>query len=180
MGRFGFPLCLAALFLAFSVNAQGPVNLNFKGSAPGEELEGWHWIREPDYTISAKDDCPIPHSRCAMVRYGSGPNPRDFGYIMQTFPATTLRGKQVRCRAWLRVDNASVSRAQLFVRVDRPDGVVGFANYSHDDPVRSSGWTVREIVGTIDADAVNVTIGLMLGGRGSAYIADVEFETIRN
>jgi hypothetical protein len=40
--------------------------------------------------------------------------------------------------------------------------------------------TVREIVGTVDADAVQVTIDLMLGGRGSAYIADAEFETIKN
>jgi hypothetical protein len=42
---------------------------------------------------------------------------------------------------------------------------VGFANYSHDQPVRSPDWTVREIAGTVDAHAVNVTIGHEVGKR---------------
>ena len=72
------------------------------------------------------------------------------------------------------------SQAQLFVRVDRPSGV-GFQDYSSlDERIRTRDWTMREIVGKIDAEAVRITIGLTFDGLGPAYFADPEFETIVN
>lgn len=175
MRRVVLLFCLMAQLLA----QQGPVNLNFNETGPEGKPTGWVWITEPGYSIATLDDCRRPNSRCAMVGYQSKSDPRDFGYVMQSFDATALRGKKVRYRAWLRVDTPSMSRAQLFVRVDRPSGV-GFHDYSHDEPIRSRDWAMREIVGKIDPDAVRITIGMMLGGRGSAYIADTEFETVEN
>jgi hypothetical protein len=35
---------------------------------------------------------------------------------------------------------------------------------------------MREIAGKVDSDAVRIAIGMMLGGRGSAYLADLEFD----
>src|SRR6185503_14129183 len=122
-------------------------------------------------------DCRRPDSRCALLRYEGRDDPRDFGWLMQTFDATDLRGKLVRYRAWLRTDDPSQARAQLCVRVSRPNGEIGFYNYSHDHPIRSRDWAEREIVGRIDNDAVSITIGLMLGGRGTAYFADQEFKS---
>jgi hypothetical protein len=97
---------------------------------------------------------------------------------MQSFEAAAVRGKQIRYRAWLRVDDPSASRAQLFVRVDWP-GAVGFHDYSHAVPIRARQWSKREITGQVDRDATHVTIGFMLGGRGSAYMADPEFEVVQ-
>lgn len=115
-----------------------------------------------------------------MLRYEGRSDPKDFGGVSQTFDATALRGKLVRYKAWLRIKDPSEGRAQLFVRVDRSSGGIGFHDYSHDRPVRSRDWTMCEIAGRIDTDAVNITIGLMLGGRGAAYIADLEFESLKN
>jgi hypothetical protein len=98
--------------------------------------------------------------------------------IMQSFDATALRGKQIRYRAALRLE-APRSPVQLFLRVDRPSGV-GFHAYPLDQPIESLDWTVREIVGRIDADAVRITIGMMYAGVGSAYFADAEFETVED
>jgi hypothetical protein len=39
------------------------------------------------------------------------------------------------------------------VRVDRPNREIGFHDYSHNRPVCSRDWTMREIAGTIDTDA---------------------------
>jgi len=174
MRQFNLLFCLAATLLA----QQGPINLNFHENGAGGTPR--NWFTDTGYSTATSDDCRRPKSHCAVLRYEGQSNPRDFGGLRQTFDATALRGKQVRYRAWLRVKDPSESRAQLFVRVDRPNRGIGFHDYSHDRPVRSTDWTMCEIAGRIDTDAVNITIGLMLGGRGAAYIADPEFESLEN
>jgi hypothetical protein len=167
--------CLAAPLLA----QQRPINLNFEETRFDGKPLSWVWITEPGYSFAASSDCRRPQSRCVTVRYQGESEPRDFGYVMQTFDGTHFRGKQIRLRAWLRVNDPELSRAQLFVRVDSPTGV-GFHDYSHAQPIRSRDWTMREIAGKVDSDAVRIAIGMMLGGRGSAYLADLEFETVED
>jgi len=83
--------------------------------------------------------------------------PRErWGNFLQSFDATALRGKQVRYRAWLRLEAPTLSGAQLLVRVDRPSGV-GFHHYSLGEKIDSPDWTMREIVGKIDPDAVRIS-----------------------
>ena len=173
--------CVALLFcLTVPLFAQqGPVNLNFKDSGTGGMPTGWAWAPSPSYYIAMVDDCRVLDSRCAMVRYQDEQRRGDRAYITQSFDATALRGQQVRYRASLRLDEPTLSRAQLFVRVDRPSGV-GFHGYSLDQRIRTRDWTMREIVGKIDADAVRITIGLTFAGTGSVYFADPEFETVVN
>ena len=176
MRQANLVFCVATALLA----QQGPINLSFQESGAGGKPKGWSSISEPGYSTVTSDDCRRPKSRCVVLHYEGRSDPRDFGWVMQTFDATALRGKQVRYRAWLRINDPSEARAQLFVRVDRPNSEIGFHDYSHDRPVRSRDWTMREIGGRIDADAVRITIGLMLGGRGAAYIAEPEFESLEN
>ena len=46
---------------------------------------------------------------------------------MQSFSAAAYRGKTVRLRAWVRVEaGAPGDRAQMWLKVDRPNGKVGF------------------------------------------------------
>lgn len=168
---------LAPLLLA---QQGGPVNLNFQENEGGPTPRAWYSITEPGYSTATSNDCRTPKSRCALLRYEGRSDPRDFGWFQQTFHATALRGKNVRYRAWLRIQDGLKGSAQLFLRVDRSTGEVGFHDYSHDRPVRLRDWTAREIVGRIDADAVTITIGLMLGGRGTAFIADQQFESLEN
>jgi hypothetical protein len=186
MRQVNLMICLALAALAqqgpidLNFRQQGPINLNFRENGPGGEPIAWRSIRESGYSTATTEDCRMPNSRCAVLRYEGRSDPRDFGWLMQTFDATALRGKQVRYRAWLRIDDSSDARAQLFVRVDRPNHAIGFHDYSHDRPMRSRDWAMREIAGRIDRDAVTITIGLMLGGRGSAYLADLEFASLEN
>jgi hypothetical protein len=168
------------LLFGIAATLLAQINLNFQENGAGEMPKGWYSITEPGYSTATSDDCRRPKSRCVVLRYEGRSEPGDFGWVQQTFHAYALRGKQVRYRAWLRLKDPSQGRAQLAMRVDRLNGEIGFHDYSHDRPVRSRDWTAREIVGRIDADAVNITIGLMLGGRGAAYIADLEFESLEN
>lgn len=175
MRRIAFLFCLTICLSA----QQSTVSLNFIDSGTGVEPTGWVWDPDPNYSIATVDSCLTWGSQCALIRHLGENHPVDRVYIMQSVDATALRGKQVRYRASLRVEVPTLSQAQLFVRVDRPSGV-GFSRYSLDQPIRSRDWTMREIVGEVDADAVRVTIGLMFVGRGAAYFADPEFEIVEN
>jgi hypothetical protein len=172
MRQVNLLFCLVAALLA----QQGPTNLDFQENGAGGTPKSWSTDR--GYSTATSDDCRRRKSRCAVLRYEGQNDPRDYGGLSQTFDATALRGRQVRYRAWLRIKDPLEGRAQLFVRVDRANREIGFHDYSHDRPVRSRDWTMREIVGRIDPDAVSITIGLMLGGRGAAYIADPRFESL--
>ncbi len=182
MCRFVFLFCLTLPLAA----QQGPVNLSFEDSGPEGKPTGWAWVQTSSYSAAMVENCRTPDSRCAEVRRQGGHpggHPGDItaagrGFIMQSFDATALRGKQVRYRAWLRLDTPTLGGAQLFMRVERPAGAVGFNSYSQRPKDRSRDWTLSEIAGTIDADATRVTIGLFFAGLGSASIADAEFDIV--
>ena len=176
MWRVALLFCLTIPLFA----QQGPVNLNFKDSGSEGIPTGWAWARSPSYYIAMVDGCRVPDSRCAKVTHQDEQRRGDRAYITQSFDATAFRGQQVRYRAFLLLDEPAYAQAQLFVRVDRPSGV-GFNAYSSlDQRIRTRNWTMREIVGKIDADAVRITIGLTFHGLGPSYFADPEFETVVN
>jgi len=163
--------------LAVSLPAQsGPVNLDFREIAIEGKPPRWSWTGDPSYSLAILEDCRTPDSRCVMFHSQSDRVPRGRGMFLQSFDASAFRGMQVRYRAWLRVE-AAASHAQLFLRVDRPSGT-GFSGYSPSERTESSDWTMNEVVGKIDPDAVRITIGMILTGMGAAVIADPEFETV--
>lgn len=171
---------VALLFcLTIPLFAQGgPVNLNFQDSGPEGIPTGWAWAPSPSYYIAMVDGCRVPDSRCAVIHHQDENRHGDRAYITQSFDATALRGQQVRYRAFLLLNAPQISQAQLFVRVDRPSGVGLNAYSSVDQRIRTRNWTMREIVGKIDEDAVRITIGLTFVGAGPAYFANPEFEVV--
>lgn len=171
---------LLVFLAAAAVAQQRPINLNFQENDAGGKPKSWVGDRRPGYSMATSEDCRTPKSRCVVLRYDGASDPTDVGGVHQSFDAAELRGKQIRYRAWVHVDDPAKARAQIFVRVDRQNGTVGFHDYSHDRPVRSRDWTMLEVAGKIDADAVGITIGVLLGGRGAAYFADQEFERVDN
>jgi hypothetical protein len=101
------------------------------------------------------------------------------GNLMQSFRAAAYRGKTVRLRAWLRVEAGGPGdRAQMWLRVDRPNGKVGFLEDMDGRPVRAAEWTNCEIVAEIDGDAEFVDFGVRSMGRGRVWVDDVSFEIV--
>ena len=96
---------------------------------------------------------------------------------MQSFDAASLRGGEVRYRAWLRLEAPTLSQAQLFPSSRTRQAGSGVREYLFDQRIRTRDWTQREIAAQIDEDAVQVTIGVMFRGLGSAHVADAEFIT---
>lgn len=96
-----------------------------------------------------------------------------FASITNAVDAAPLRGRKVRLRGAARVvGRGAGSGANLWLRVDRPEGQRGFFDNMADRPIRSDGWGDYEIVGEVAADATRVVFGGFLDGRGAAYFDD--------
>jgi C-terminal processing protease CtpA/Prc len=133
-------------------------------------------------------------------------DPAAFGNLMRSFDAAPYRGQRVRFRAQVKVQAESegegggagsgagadkaaggpasgrtrppAPRAQLWLRVDRPGGAVGFFDNMDDRPVTAASWGRYEIVGDVPADAATINLGLMLIGSGRAWLGSTAFEAI--
>ncbi len=147
------------------------LDLDLESSEQGEKLTFQVWADNPEYSITV-EECPGSNSQCSVIRTNGASV-----HMTYSLGATHLRGKRIRFAVSLLVDYPAISRAQLFMRVDRAAGV-GFHEYTPSRGDDTRDWTTREIIGTVDADAKRITIGLRFSGRGIAFFAEPEFETV--
>ena len=107
------------------------------------------------------------------------PNRAAPGFLLRTLDAAPYRGRSIRLRAPIRLENPSAAdRAQLFVRVARPGDQPAFYDDMADRPVVSSAWQTCEILGEVAPDAVSIEIGLKITGTSRAWVGAVSFETV--
>ncbi|HEX2645569.1 MAG TPA: S41 family peptidase, partial [Thermoanaerobaculia bacterium] len=101
-----------------------------------------------------------------------------FASLSQTVDAHPLRGKRIRFRAAVRAEVSDAGRAQLWLRVDRPKGQVGFFDNMYDRPVTSDRWQVYEIAGEVPADAEKIVLGVLFYPLGRAWIDEASLEEV--
>lgn len=101
-----------------------------------------------------------------------------FGSLSQQIDATPYRGKRVRFRAQVRVENADGNTIGLWMRVDRPEDGVGFFDNMGNRPITSAEWKSYEIVGEIEADAVKLNYGVLGAGDPTVWFAGPSLEIL--
>jgi len=175
---FVWVLLAAVCLTAGTLPAQ--INLDFKEGQLGDVPKAWVFTTPKGYSAKLTDQCSQPQSRCAVLRWEGQETPEPFGNLLQAFDATPYRNKSVRFRASVRVDSPPDVRAQLWFRVDRAKQQMGFFDNMANRPILSPRWASYEIVGGIDPDAERIFIGMMLFGRGAAYIEGVSVEVAGN
>ncbi|MDQ3712572.1 MAG: S41 family peptidase [Acidobacteriota bacterium] len=159
-----------------------PVNLDFERGTAGKVPVGWESpTRERGYAAETADKMPRTGTKAAVLR--SEPDAvidaRSFGNLMQAIDAAPFRGKRMRLRGAVRVEaDEAGARAQLWTRVDRTDGKLGFFDNMGDRPITSAEWQFYEIVGDVEEDAKILNLGMILIGRGKAYLDDVSIEDL--
>lgn len=161
--------CLTAPLFA----QQLPLSLDPEWSDLGEAIIFQVSGNKSSYSLDL-ENCPERSAQCIVLTTDGAAV-----YLTYSLDATPLRGKRIRFSASMLVDYPSISRAQLFVRVDRVAGV-GFHEYTparRDDP---RDWVTRELIGTVDEDAKRISIGLRFEGRGTLFLADPKLETARD
>lgn len=102
-----------------------------------------------------------------------------FGTITQVVPALAYRGRNVRLRAAVKAAvRGADNRAQLWLRIDRPNGKPGFFDNMERRPIRSITWQTYEIIGEVAEDAERIVFGGFLKGMGvawfDAFVLEVE------
>jgi hypothetical protein len=166
------PVLLLLFLLPAAFWAQsGPLNAGFEQGSPGELPEKW-------FVPPAFQHYPAAWATegCAQgkgcVEFHPGPDSGSHpGNLMQSFDAATFRGKLVRYRAAVKTSGGAY--AGLWLRVDRPGGVMGFFDNMMARPIRTGGnWQYFEIDGFVHSDAANIALGLL------AYNGAVGFDDV--
>ncbi len=161
------------------VAQSGPVNPDFEEGELGTPPPGWHMSGAAPraYSASLTDENPKIGARCAVIRPVEGVKGGGFGTLMQSFDAAPYRAMMVRFSAAVRVEGKG-ARAQLWLRVDRWNGMVGFFDNMQDRPIKSSKWQNYKIVGVVDGDAQRINLGIIVYPKGVVWMDNASFEIV--
>jgi hypothetical protein len=99
------------------------------------------------------------------------------GTLMQMFRADDYRGKRLRMSAFVRTQEVRIG-AQLWMRIDGENRSLVMDNMDNRPITGSSGWTKHEIVLDVPQDSVMIAFGILLIGRGQAWVDDFMFEEV--
>jgi C-terminal processing protease CtpA/Prc len=111
-----------------------------------------------------------PYTSIRLNRFTLIPPARRFATVSQSVDAAPYRRQQFRLEAAVRASvSGSGNQAQLWLRVDRPEGETGYFDNMSDRPIVDSIWQLYTITGSVAPDAQRVTFGGMLAGAGEAW-----------
>lgn len=97
-----------------------------------------------------------------------------FGNLSTSINAEQYRGKEIKYTGWVKLKDQSKGQGQLWMRVDKSDGTMGYFNNMGSSPIKSNEWSQYEIIGQVDELASKILIGCFMNGKGTVYLDDVE------
>jgi hypothetical protein len=131
------------------------------------------------WTVNVTNEKPREGRFSAVISRTQTDAPQVFGNVMQRIDATPWRGKRILLRAAVRAEVARTGeQAQMWLRVDRPGGKMGFFDNMGARPIRDPEWRVYEISGDVAEDANAIAFGVMLIGGGKAFVDDVSLSKV--
>lgn len=165
---------LLSLFATALAGAQaGLSNPGFETGTKGQAPPAWvvlPFVKQAGYTVEVSDQGAKEGKQYLSVALGTR-QAQGFGNVFQEIDATPFRGKRIKYRAAVRYERGTeAGQAQLWLRIDRAGGAQGFLDNMGNRPITSSTWAFYEIVANVPADAVNISVGMMLVGGGRASL----------
>lgn len=103
----------------------------------------------------------------------------EFCNFMQIFNAEKFRGKRIRFSGFVKTSKVT-KWAGLWMRVDGElaSPALAFDNMEQRPIKGTTGWTACSVVLDVPAGAVDIALGLILGGTGKAWVSDMKFEIV--
>lgn len=102
---------------------------------------------------------------------------KGFGTLMQAIAPDRYKGKRIMLTAWVKAKDV-VLWSGLWMRVDAGRKVLAFDNMQ-TRPIRGTrGWKRYHIVLDVEAQATNISFGLLLSGRGWLWLDDVRIKVV--
>lgn len=151
------------------VLAAASMNLGFEETQRGLPAG---WTAGPLGGFHVAPDSETVHTGVRSLRITSTPDGR-YGSLSRRIAAGPLVGKRVRLHGWVRTQ-AVKGWAVVFLRVDGGES----AYVMSDGPVgTSAGWT-EMIADAMIAPGKELTVGVALGGDGTAWFDDLTLEVV--
>jgi C-terminal processing protease CtpA/Prc len=183
---FLVPLVVPALGLWFAAAGlaappRQPVNLDLEDGELGKVPTGWSFPKasqEAGYTARLTDANPHRGKRCVVLSRDPKAATPGVGNLSQVVLAADYRGKRIRLRAAVRAEVSGYGdQAQLWLRVQRANGKTAF-HAATDRPIVTKEWGTYEVAAEVAADAEQVSFGMMLRGKGKAWLDSVSLEVV--
>jgi hypothetical protein len=160
---------MCALALALSCTA--------RANDFGTVVRGW-WVAgsaPQDYELGATPAGCLS-GKCAYIK-SAVPAPRGFATLMQQLAPDNYLGKRLRVSAQIRTENAD--KAELWMRIDGPDGKsLRFYNMDDHPIIGTTGWKRYDVVLDVPPQAIGVAFGYFLYGKGEAWADDFKLEPV--
>lgn len=153
--------------------------LNLTGFAADAIPNGWHKAGSDPQNYEMSVDATMKHSGKTGAHVKSiGDKAEGFGTLMQTFKADNYRGKRLRMSAWMKTEKAD--SAQLWMRLDGAKRSLGFDNMDNRAAKGTTDWKKYEVTLDVPESTVNIAFGVLVNGKGQAWVDDFQFEIVGN
>ena len=106
-------------------------------------------------------------------------DPRGFATLQQSIRATEYRGERVRLSGFVKSGAGGLGATSgLWMRVDGPAGSESI-DFMHERPIdQGTDWARYDVVLDVPSNAVGVSFGVLLFGRGQVWLDDVALERV--
>lgn len=142
------------------------------GQAWAQLPSQWNATRATPKNYELATDRETVHTGKASVRIAHLSGSTDqFGGLIQAFEAEPFKGKRVRFAAWVKTSDAD--SAQLWMRIDGADASLAMDNMDDRAVKGTNDWREFSVVMDVPKEAAVIAYGLLLQGRGRAWIDDV-------
>ena len=142
--------------------------------------QGGGWIKSGsspnDYETGVDGKSAFTGASSGYIR-SAVPKPGTFGTYMQIIDATQYRGKRVRMSAQVKTENVE-DWSGLWLRVDAAGRGVAFDNMQGRPIKGTTAWTPVSIVLDVAPQANALAFGILLAGRGAAWVDDLTFDVV--
>ena len=147
-------------------------------TAQSPPIPGWHRSGSNGTEYEFSLDREVRHGghasatiRCPKKRCGG------FASLEQWIQADAFMGYRLRLTAW--VKSTAPGPVRIWMRVDGKQAqVLAFDNMDNRAKSGAFDWTEQQIVLDVMEPAAVINFGVILPGRGQAWIDDVELETV--
>lgn len=157
-------------------------NMGFEAPANGKGFPPAWGGGGAGYEITVGKKIAHGGKQSGRIRYtGQGePAGPGFGTLTQGMPPDAFRGGSIRYTGHLRTENVS-GWAGLWLRVDgpQPGRSLAFDNMktSGRPVVGTTDWKKYEIVLEVPQEATWIVFGMLLSGKGTAWVDDLKLES---
>jgi hypothetical protein len=146
-----------------------------------QTMKGWHMAgSHPSQYEHALADETTYDGKAVVGLRSVVPETDGFGTFMQTFSAEHFSGERVRFSGALQCEGVE-NRVGLWMRVDAPGPerrMLAFDNMAGRPVSGTTDWERYEVVLDVPDEAQAIALGVLLVGKGRAWMSDFNFEIV--